>query len=147
MTTSPQPHRSAALFPTPGRAFAFLDRRTPVSIKQVLVEPLLNRLFREAIQDGDFEELAGRRVRLEVQDLDGEGITLGYWMGRLRLVEAQGEVTIRGDLAAFAELARGSTDPDTLFFRRRLAIEGDTELGLEVKNLLDAVEFSLPGRP
>lgn len=145
--TSPQPHRSAIPFPTPGRVFAFLDRRTPVSVKQILVEPLLNRLFREAIQDGDFEDLTGRRVRLEVQDLDSEGITLGYWMDRLRLVEAQGEVTIRGDLAAFAELARGTTDPDTLFFRRRLAIEGDTELGLAVKNLLDGVEFNLPGRP
>jgi predicted lipid carrier protein YhbT len=29
-------------------------------------------------------------------------------------------------------------DPDTLFFLRRLMIEGDTELGLAVKNLLDS---------
>lgn len=129
--------------PAAATSFAFLDRHTPVSLKQLLVEPLLNRLFHAVIQDGDFEELTGRRVRLELQDLDREGITLGYWMGRLRLIEAQGEVTIRGDLAAFAELARGATDPDTLFFRRRLAIEGDTELGLAVKNLLDGVEFGL----
>ena len=32
-------------------------------------------------------------------------------------------------------------DPDTLFFQRRLSIEGDTELGLEVKNLMDNIEF------
>ena len=32
-------------------------------------------------------------------------------------------------------------DADTLFFQRRLSIEGDTELGLEVKNLLDNIEF------
>ena len=31
-------------------------------------------------------------------------------------------------------------DPDTLFFSRRLVSEGDTELGLSVKNLLDAVD-------
>jgi predicted lipid carrier protein YhbT len=31
-------------------------------------------------------------------------------------------------------------DPDTLFFQRRLTIEGDTELGLEVKNILDALD-------
>ena len=32
-------------------------------------------------------------------------------------------------------------DPDTLFFNRDLSIEGDTELGLVVKNMLDAVEW------
>ena len=32
-------------------------------------------------------------------------------------------------------------DPDTLFFNRSLAIEGDTELGLRVKNMLDALEW------
>ncbi len=131
--------------PAAGQVFGFLDRHTPITLKQVLVEPLLNRLFREAMAEGDFDHLHNRRVRLEVADLDGGGITLGYWMGRLRLIEAEGEVTIRGDLSAFTELAKGTTDPDTLFFRRRLTIEGDTELGLAVKNLLDAVEFSLPG--
>ena len=33
-------------------------------------------------------------------------------------------------------------DPDTLFFNRRLKIEGDTELGLVVKNLLDSIDWS-----
>lgn len=33
---------------------------------------------------------------------------------------------------------RGETDADTLFFQRRLRISGDTELGLIVKNWLDA---------
>jgi predicted lipid carrier protein YhbT len=28
-----------------------------------------------------------------------------------------------------------------LFFQRRLVIEGDTELGLRLKNLLDSVEW------
>ena len=37
-------------------------------------------------------------------------------------------------------IAGRKQDPDTLFFQRRLHIEGDTELGLEVKNLIDAVD-------
>jgi predicted lipid carrier protein YhbT len=32
-------------------------------------------------------------------------------------------------------------DPDTLFFGRRLLMEGDTDLGLLVKNTLDGVEL------
>jgi predicted lipid carrier protein YhbT len=40
-------------------------------------------------------------------------------------------------------LARRQEDPDTLFFSRRLSMEGDTELGLLVKNTLDAIEAPL----
>ncbi|MGL6041779.1 MAG: ubiquinone anaerobic biosynthesis accessory factor UbiT, partial [Deefgea sp.] len=31
---------------------------------------------------------------------------------------------------------------DTLFFQRRLSITGDTELGLTLKNLMDATDFA-----
>jgi predicted lipid carrier protein YhbT len=40
--------------------------------------------------------------------------------------------------AAVVALIRGTADADTLFFQRRLKIAGDTELGLIVKNWLDA---------
>ena len=42
----------------------------------------------------------------------------------------------------FARLALREEDPDTLFFSRRLDIEGDTELGLIAKNLLDSIDWS-----
>ena len=38
-------------------------------------------------------------------------------------------------------LAQRKQDPDTLFFSRRLSMQGDTELGLVVKNALDALEL------
>lgn len=41
----------------------------------------------------------------------------------------------------FLLLAQRKEDPDTLFFSRRLVMEGDTELGLLVKNTLDAIDF------
>jgi predicted lipid carrier protein YhbT len=41
-------------------------------------------------------------------------------------------------LADLFRLIRAETDADTLFFQRRLRISGDTELGLIVKNWLDA---------
>ena len=43
-------------------------------------------------------------------------------------------------LQALQMLAR-QEDPDTLFFNRELEITGDTELGLIVKNMLDAIEW------
>jgi len=38
-------------------------------------------------------------------------------------------------------IATRRQDPDTLFFQRRLIVEGDTELGLYVKNLMDSIEI------
>ncbi|MGL4614462.1 MAG: ubiquinone anaerobic biosynthesis accessory factor UbiT, partial [Shewanella sp.] len=44
-------------------------------------------------------------------------------------------------------VAGAKEDPDTLFFQRKLSIQGDTELGLEVKNLLLSIEFSTMPAP
>lgn len=52
-------------------------------------------------------------------------------------------LTIGANAYDFLQLARRAEDPDTLFFSRRLTMEGDTELGLVVKNSLDALDFSV----
>ena len=51
------------------------------------------------------------------------------------------DLAFRANLSAFLQLATRQEDPDTLFFNRTLSIEGDTELGLVVKNMLDAVDW------
>jgi predicted lipid carrier protein YhbT len=53
-----------------------------------------------------------------------------------------------GQLHAFLLMLARREDPDTLFFQRLLAIEGDTALGLEIKNFLDRLEWeALPIAP
>lgn len=84
------------------------------------------------------EPLRGKVLRLEVKDLGvGPQVTL---LGPF-LVPAFGhpDVTVRATLADFAALALRREDPDTLFFTRRIVIEGDTALGLAVKNALDSL--------
>jgi predicted lipid carrier protein YhbT len=54
---------------------------------------------------------------------------------------AEADLTISASAHDFVLLARRQEDPDTLFFSRRLAMEGDTELGLLVKNTIDAIEL------
>ena len=57
----------------------------------------------------------------------------------------QPDVTLSANVPELILVAAGKEDPDTLFFQRKLRIEGDTELGLEVKNLLLSIELdSLP---
>jgi len=63
---------------------------------------------------------------------------------------AQPDATISADARDFLALALRREDPDTLFFARRLLVEGDTEVGLLVKNTLDALdlrEFLRPVAP
>ncbi|HZP93079.1 MAG TPA: SCP2 sterol-binding domain-containing protein [Burkholderiales bacterium] len=85
---------------------------------------------------------AGKRVALHVTDLDLRVcFEIGEHGMRARPALASSDVTISACAADFAALARRSVDPDTLFFTRRLLIEGDTELGLIVKNTLDALPY------
>lgn len=59
----------------------------------------------------------------------------------LRMATAQEPmaVCIQADAHAFIDLLEGREDPDTLFFERRLVMEGDTAFALLLKNTLDAV--------
>ncbi|MEO6353818.1 MAG: SCP2 sterol-binding domain-containing protein [Burkholderiaceae bacterium] len=51
------------------------------------------------------------------------------------------DLTISASAHDFLLLAQRKEDPDTLFFSRRLSMEGDTELGLLIKNTIDAIEL------
>lgn len=53
------------------------------------------------------------------------------------------DLSIGASARDFLLLAQRREDPDTLFFSRRLTMEGDTELGLLVKNTLDAIDIAL----
>jgi len=117
-----------------------LIRRVPFVVQRVALQQALNRCLAEPIKDGEFDVLRGRWLCLRIPDL---GLT--WYLTRslygLQIAEtAKADVTIRGNWREFLLLASRQEDPDTLFFRRRLVIEGDTELGLTLKNLIDSLD-------
>ena len=73
------------------------------------------------------------------------GITVRFTADSERFLDRRFEGTPDLRLAAngvdFLRMMLREEDPDTLFFKRKLQIEGDTELGLITKNLLDSVEW------
>ena len=115
--------------------------RSGASLARPLVLGLLQQALRESGLEAELEVLRGRCLAIEVRDL---GIAWRITAGPRGLAPARptmaADATISGDAAAFLLLASRGEDPDTLFFRRRLAISGDTALGLAVKNLLDAMD-------
>ena len=101
---------------------------------------LLTLWLGEHLNANALPELAGRKIRLRVSDL---GLTLIFRSIVDGFVPCQGDeadVTLTASSKDFLQLAMRREDPDTLFFARRLAMEGDTELGLLVKNTLDALD-------
>ncbi|XAW89215.1 SCP2 domain-containing protein [Vibrio sp. CDRSL-10 TSBA] len=114
----------------------------PQSVQKSALLQVLQRVFHEALQDGDFEFLQGKWLKIEIRDLD-----LRWFISfeNERLIVADNvkheDVSFSGDLNELILIAGRKEDPDTLFFQRRLLIEGDTELGLEVKNLMDSVDL------
>ena len=87
--------------------------------------------------------LEGRSFLIDVLDTGGHAaFTFRDGMFRpLFSVPETPDLSFRANLSAFLQLAARQEDPDTLFFNRTLSIEGDTELGLIVKNMLDAMEW------
>ena len=96
---------------------------------------------RQALAEGELEVLEGRWLSIHVRDIG----LLWYTSvvdGRLVVSQqADADVSFSADASDLLMIAARKQDPDTLFFQRRLVIEGDTELGLYVKNLMDAIEL------
>jgi predicted lipid carrier protein YhbT len=82
--------------------------------------------------------LRGKVLRLELKEL-GTGPQLTLIGPFLLPAFGRADVTIRAKLDDYLALALRREDPDSLFFTRRLVIEGDTETGLALKNALDAL--------
>ncbi len=120
-----------------------LVRHVPFSVQRWVLQTAVQRLFAEPLGDGSFDLLSGRWLRLEVSDLNLGWCLTNTPQGLRMASAAPVDVSIRGNWREFVLLASRQEDPDTLFFRRRLLIEGDTELGLNLKNHLDALELPL----
>lgn len=113
--------------------------RLPVAPPSLAFSVAANRLLWPALQTLDWQALAGRRYAIRVTDM---GLSLRFTVTERGFAPDSGaaDLTISAAARDFLLLIGRREDPDTLFFSRRLVSEGDTELGLSVKNLLDALD-------
>lgn len=88
------------------------------------------------------DSLEGKRVCMHTTDLGLRFyLTLRSQAFMVCRPVTDPDVLIRASAADFFRLATRKADADTLFFSRRLLIEGDTEAGLLLKNALDALDL------
>lgn len=146
------PHHASPPAATVGAAsshpLALLLRVTPNALHGIALARGFNLAVDRQALAARAADLEGRHIGIQIED------TGNHWCFRIcrdRLYYVRSEiedcdVRIRGSLEDFLRLALRLEDPDTLFFHRRLIIEGATETGLAVKNLLDSLDFDLEAR-
>jgi len=124
----------------PGLAKAPM-RFAPNALKNIVITRALNTLFAAPLADGELDFLDGRTVNIVISDA-GRTFCVTLQHGRLVASRATGhaDLSIEGTVYTFLLLGTRREDADTLFFRRQLKSQGDTELGLFVKNFLDGLE-------
>ena len=145
-SNAPQPEfQGTRTFRLP-RLIAAVGERLPQYPHSIAFALGLNLALRPLLSPETLDMLLGRTIGIRIEDA---GADLRVRLGERGFVPVGRHTTPDVVFAAcaydFYLMARRIEDPDTLFFNRRLKIEGDTELGLVVKNALDALDLqSLP---
>jgi O2-independent ubiquinone biosynthesis accessory factor UbiT len=121
------------------RPFSRLASRLPHPGSAFFASVLNLALLRDLPEDV-YLQLIGRRVEIVVSDWD---MRFRFCVTPERFIPlGQGtpiDLSITACARDFALLASGEEDGDTLYFDRRVVVEGDTELALLIKNTLDAL--------
>lgn len=114
--------------------------RLPQQPPALALSLALNRILLPRLPTDARRALSGRPVLVEVTDV---GLALPLLLKPSGFaVAAPGAIPalrIAASASAYWRLLAGQDDADRLFFERLLVMEGDTEMGLVLKNTLDAI--------
>lgn len=121
--------------------FARVNARLPAWPFSAAFVAALNGFAWPTLRGLDWRSLKGRRFCVHIRDLGLKAYFSVGADGFAAQVNEQADVSFTACAEDFVRLALRLEDPDTLFFNRRLVIEGNTDLGLTIKNMLDAVEL------
>jgi len=127
--------------PLPGW-LARIGRHLPALPPRLILVQTLNQMLRRGLLPADMTQFAGRHFQLDVLDL---GISIRFSADTQRFTAENypgaPDLRLAANSADYLRMILREEDPDTLFFNRKLQIEGDTALGLATKNLLDCVDW------
>jgi O2-independent ubiquinone biosynthesis accessory factor UbiT len=117
-----------------------LVERLPMQPPAIALAAALNRWLHPRLPADARQALSNRCVEIAVTDL-GLRLRLQLDQRGFGLASANAPVAlcIAAAAPAYWRLLSGKDDADRLFFERTLVMEGDTEMGLVLKNTLDAI--------
>ena len=119
-----------------------IGERLPQLPPTLLLTTTLNLALGRLLPREPLEALIGKRLMIRVRDA---GLSLRFTYGKRGFRPCfdprTPDLAISARARDFLALMAREEDADSLFFNRRLLMEGETELGLLVKNTLDAIEL------
>ena len=129
------------------RQVAAWVERLPSAPPSFVLARVLDRVLLPRLPADARAAMSGHCIELRVIDF-GLRVRLRLTASGFVAAGDQGEPVLRilAPSASYLRLLRGQDDPDQLFFERALVMEGDTELGLVLKNTLDAIGPLWPQR-
>ena len=154
-------------------ALSVVHKVVPATLQKKWVLQGMKQLSKEFLKNGEMDFMEGKVAHLHVKDMnisyfftlqdsarkvpedkshsasfsEKKLVILPEGNRKGSLSTSIPNVTFSATLEAFVLLASQKVDPDTLFFNRSLQISGDTELGLEIKNLIDQFDIQLLHKP
>jgi len=116
----------------------------PLSLNSLIIEKMCNQIFKEQIEEGEFNFLNQRKIHIEIIDAN-LNIGLSFADKSLRCLhfsnaQYAADASLSINTSDAITLLQQQVDPDTLFFQRRLKISGDTELAHHIKNTIDTID-------
>ena len=122
---------------------SWLARRAPNGLQQYVLQRALNYAFKKNSLEGELDFFNGKYLTVAITDIAVE-FNVTYRARRLVVSAVNPHADVRFAASSYDLLliATQKLDPDMLFFQRRLAMSGDTELGLGIKNLLASIELT-----
>ncbi|NEN75522.1 Sterol-binding domain protein [Pelistega sp. NLN82] len=119
-----------------------IGEKLPSKPPRFLLVTVLNIMLKKGLLPADMQLFNGRKFEIDVLDA---GIKVRFSANTERFIDenfiGQPDLRLAANGVDFMRMIIREEDPDTLFFNRKLQIEGDTELGLITKNLLDSVDW------
>jgi predicted lipid carrier protein YhbT len=139
MHTSRKTAQSRPLLPTP---LSLPLRAIPSFVHNKALVTTLNKIFNKDLKEGELDFLQDKTVHIAIEDA---GIEYRFSLNEDKLIAGDKnqspDLLLKGTIYDYLLLASRREDTDALFFSRRLHMEGDTELGLHVKNFLDGLDM------
>jgi len=139
MQTSSKNSKSHPLIPAP---LSLPLKILPAFVHNKVLVTALNKMFAKELKEGELDFLQEKIIHISIEDA---GIEYRFTLDKNKLVAADKncspDLVLQGTVYNYLLLASRQEDTDTLFFSRRLHMQGDTELGLYVKNFLDGMDM------
>jgi len=136
------------------KLLSIAHRIMPSKLENYFVLHQVKRLSQPFMDDGEIDFLDGKVAEVEIRDIAAKWYftKIGQELVMLDKVKSETispepDVVFSASVDALVLMASQKVDPDTLFFNRKLRITGDTELGLEIKNLFDQFDLELLDKP